>query len=44
MDDLGFIVISYALSLGGTALLSLAFIRRAKKLNSRFKHEDKPWI
>lgn len=43
MDDLGFIVVSYILSLGGTALLSFAYMRRAKKLNSRIKPEDKHW-
>ena len=43
MDDLGFISISYVLSLGGTAVLAAIYMRRAKRLNSRIKEEDKPW-
>ena len=43
MDDLGFILISYILSLGGTALLAILYMRRAKKLNPRIKPEDKHW-
>ena len=43
MEDLNFIAISYVLSLGATALLAFVYLRRARKLDSTVKPEDKPW-
>jgi len=44
MDDAGFIVTSYVLTLGGVALYALALLRRGKRLARRLPDEDKPWV
>jgi len=44
MDDAGFIVTSYVLTLGGVALYALALLRRGRRLARRLPDEDKPWV
>ena len=44
MDDAGFIVTSYVITLGGVALYALALLRRGKRLARRLPDEDKPWV
>ena len=43
MDDLGFILASYALTLGGMAVLARFALRRARRLGDRLDREDLPW-
>ncbi len=44
MDDLGFIVTSYVLSLGAVAALAWRVITRGRALARQLPEEDKPWI
>ncbi len=44
MEDLGFIVISYLLSLGATAVMVVWILRRGKSVAKQVSNEDKPWI
>jgi len=44
MEDAGFIITSYVLTLGGVGLYALALVRRGKKLARRLPDEDKPWL
>lgn len=44
MEDAGFIVTSYVLTLGGVAVYALAVLRRGKRLARRLPDEDKPWV
>ena len=44
MKDRGFIVASWALTLGSVGLLALVTIRRARELSSRVPDERKPWV
>lgn len=43
MEDAGFIITSYVLTLGGVAVYALALIRRGKRLARRVPAEDQPW-
>ena len=44
MDDAGFIITSYVITLGGVALYAFALLRRGKRLAERLPDEDKPWV
>ena len=44
MDDAGFIITSYVLTLGGVAVYAWAVIRRGKRLARRLPDQDKPWL
>lgn len=44
MDDAGFIITSYVLTLGGVAVYALSLVRRGKRLARRLPDEDKPWV
>lgn len=44
MEDAGFIVTSYVLTLGGVAVYALALLRRGKRLARRLPDDDKPWV
>ncbi|MEY3482773.1 MAG: hypothetical protein RLZ40_816 [Actinomycetota bacterium] len=44
MDDIGFILASWLISLGSIALLAVVTVRRAKKLAARIPDEAKPWL
>jgi hypothetical protein len=44
MNDLGFIVLSWSVSLGSLAWLTLATLRRAKSLAARVPDDQKPWL
>jgi hypothetical protein len=43
MDDLGFIVASYVLTLGGMAGYAWWVVRRGRRLAARLPEEDTPW-
>jgi hypothetical protein len=43
MDDLGFILTSWILTLGGMGVMTAWIIRRGRRLGDRIPHEDKPW-
>ena len=44
MDDIGFILTSWVLTLGSVVALAVATIRRAKRLASQVPDSEKPWI
>ncbi len=44
MDDIGFILASWVLTLGSVATLAVATLRRAKRLASQVPDSEKPWI
>lgn len=44
MKDLGFIVLSWSVSLGSIALLAFATLRRATSLADRVPDDQKPWL
>lgn len=44
MDDLGFILASWLVTLGSIAVLSLVTLRRAKRLAERIPDSAKPWL
>lgn len=44
MDDAGFIITSYVITLGGVAVYALNLLRRGKRLARRIPDEDKPWV
>jgi hypothetical protein len=43
MDDIGFILASWLITLGSIAVLAVATLRRAKQLAQRVPDEHKPW-
>ena len=43
MEDIGFILTSYVLSLGAGALLAWRVITRGRALAKQLPDEDKPW-
>jgi heme exporter protein CcmD len=43
MDDLGYIVASYALTLAGIAALARWTLRRGRRLSRSLPREDLPW-
>jgi hypothetical protein len=44
MKDLGFIVLSWSVSLGSLAWLAFVTLRRAKSLAARVPDDQKPWL
>jgi hypothetical protein len=44
VDDLGFILASWSLTLGSVAALAVATLRRAKRLASKVPDSAKPWV
>jgi len=44
MEDAGFIITSYVITLGGVAVYAWAVIRRGKRLARRLPDQDKPWL
>jgi hypothetical protein len=44
MDDIGFILTSWMVTLGSIALLAVATLRRAKKLARQTPDDAKPWL
>lgn len=44
MDDIGFILASWLISLGSIALLAVVTVRRANKLAARIPDDAKPWL
>ncbi len=43
MDDLGFIVASYVITIGGVAVYALAVIRRARRSSRDIPRDERPW-
>ncbi len=43
MEDIGFILTSYVMSLGAVALLAWRVITRGRALARQLPEEDKPW-
>jgi hypothetical protein len=44
MDDLGFILASWILTLGSIGLLAIVTLRRARRLGRRIPDHLKPWL
>jgi len=44
MDDLGFILASWLVTLGSILLLTVATLRRAKRLARQTPDDAKPWL
>ena len=44
MKDIGFIALSWSVSLGSIAILAFATLRRAKSLSARVPDDQKPWL
>lgn len=44
MDDAGFIITSYVLTLGGVAVYAYAILRRGRRLAEQLPDDDKPWV
>ena len=44
MKDVGFIALSYVLTLGSMVVLAVATVRRARSLARVIPDEDKPWL
>jgi hypothetical protein len=44
MKDLGFIALSYVLSLGSMAVFAAVTVRRARSLSRTIPDRDKPWL
>lgn len=43
MEDAGFIIGSYVVTLGAVGLYALYVVRRARRVTSRLPDEAKPW-
>ena len=43
MDDLGFIVASYVITVGGVAAYAFGVIRRARRVGREVPFEKRPW-
>jgi len=43
MEDLGFIVASYVVTLGGVALYALVVMRRARRSSRDIPRDERPW-
>ena len=43
MDDLGFILASYIVTIGGVAAYAVAVVRRARRAARDIPREDRPW-
>ena len=44
MDDIGFILASWVITLGSIGILAFATVRRARKLSQQIPDDDKPWL
>ena len=44
MDDLGFILAGWLISLGSIALLAFVTVRRSKNLAAKIPDDAKPWL
>ncbi|MEY4400328.1 MAG: hypothetical protein RL072_193 [Actinomycetota bacterium] len=44
MDDIGFILASWVITLGTIGLLAFVTVRRARKLSGQIPDDDKPWL
>lgn len=44
MRDIGFIVLSYAITVGSIVSLVVVTIRRGRALSRQVADQDKPWI
>lgn len=44
MDDIGFILASWVITLGSIGILVVATVRRARKLSEQIPDDDKPWL
>ena len=44
MKDIGFILASWAITLGSIGVLAFMTLRRARELSSRIPDEHKPWV
>ncbi len=44
MKDLGFIALSYVLTLGSIAVFAAVTVRRARSLSRTIPDRDKPWL
>lgn len=44
MSDVGFIVLSYVLTMGSILVLVIVTIRRGRLLSRQVADRDKPWI
>ncbi|MFM8856829.1 MAG: hypothetical protein ACKOI2_06425 [Actinomycetota bacterium] len=43
MDDIGFILASYAVTLGAVALYAVMMIRRARRAGRQIPPSERPW-
>ncbi len=43
MDDLGFILASYAVTLAAVGLFAWSVVRRSRRLAEKVRPEDRPW-
>ena len=43
MDDAGFIITSYVLTLGAVAAYAVVLVRRSRRTGKNAKREDLPW-
>jgi hypothetical protein len=43
VDDLGFIVASYAITLAAVGLFAWSVVRRSRRLAEQVPPEDRPW-
>ena len=43
MDDAGFIIASYVLTLGAVSAYAVALVRRSRRTGRTAKSEDLPW-
>jgi hypothetical protein len=43
MDDLGFILASYVVTLAGVASFAWSIVRRARRQAEHVRQEDRPW-
>lgn len=44
MKDVGFIALSYVLTLGSMAVFAVLTVRRARALSRTIPDRDKPWL
>ena len=43
MDDLGFILASYAITLGGVGAFAIFVLRKARRYGQDVRREERPW-
>ena len=44
MDDIGFILASWIITLGSVSMLAFVTLRRARQLAEKIPDEAKPWL